>query len=181
MGADKAFVEVDGMPLVLRCVQALDAAGAERVEVVGGDHDRLHELKVVVVPDLYPGEGPLGALLTALARHDPDQPVVVVPCDLREPSAAAIAETAAALEVDAAAAAAVPEIGGRRAWLHAAWRPAIALPVLGAAFAGGTRAVWRAAEGLDAVLVGGIGVDAVDDLDRPGDLPPNSHPGPDAN
>ena len=88
MGTDKALVEVDGRALALRVADALRAAGASRVVAVGGDLERLQALGLEAVPDLHPGEGPLGGILTALAATDQDV-VVVLACDLpaADPSA----------------------------------------------------------------------------------------------
>ena len=72
MGADKAFIAVGGVPMVLRAVTALRAAGADPVAVVGGDGPRLQGLGLSYISDRYPGEGPLGGIITALgARRRP--------------------------------------------------------------------------------------------------------------
>ena len=44
MGTDKAFIEIEGEPMVVRAVGALQAAGAVPVLVVGGDDARLSAL-----------------------------------------------------------------------------------------------------------------------------------------
>jgi molybdopterin-guanine dinucleotide biosynthesis protein A len=83
MGWDKALVEVDGRPMARSVLDALAAAGVGPLFVVGGDEQRLSVLDVTVVADLFPGEGPLGGVLTALhhvgraADH-----VLVAACDL---------------------------------------------------------------------------------------------------
>ncbi|MCY4176083.1 MAG: molybdenum cofactor guanylyltransferase [Acidimicrobiaceae bacterium] len=66
MGTDKAFIVVDGEPMVLRAARALQAAGVRRTVVVGGDEPRLKALGLETLADDHPGEGPLGAVLTAL-------------------------------------------------------------------------------------------------------------------
>ena len=83
MGTDKAFLEVEGQRLVDHAIDALrDAA---QLLVVGGTDPRLEDAAAaagaVHIADRWPGEGPLGAVVTALghARH----PVtVILPCDL---------------------------------------------------------------------------------------------------
>ncbi len=70
MGRDKALVEVDGVAMALRVAHALRAAGARDVAGVGTD-----------VADAFPGEGPLGGIITAL-RWAGDEVVVVAPCDM---------------------------------------------------------------------------------------------------
>jgi molybdopterin-guanine dinucleotide biosynthesis protein A len=66
MGRDKAFVVVDGEPMVVRVARALRGAGADEVVAVGGDEARLSALGLAHLPDDHPGEGPLGGVLTAL-------------------------------------------------------------------------------------------------------------------
>ena len=83
MGTDKAFAEIAGRPLISCALDAL--AGASQRLIVGGDNPRLDQVASTAhathVPDRRPGEGPLGAVITALgqARY----PItVVLPCDL---------------------------------------------------------------------------------------------------
>ena len=172
MGADKALIAVGGVPMVLRAVNALRAAGADPVVVVS-DGPRLRGLGLSHVADRYPGEGPLGGIITALRAADAPL-VMILSCDLTEPSpeaVAAVMDCAAAVE---RADVAVPVVGGRRQWLHAAWRPAC-LPALEAAFARGARGPSQAASDLAVATVpapeGGWPSGAFHDADRPADLP----------
>jgi molybdopterin-guanine dinucleotide biosynthesis protein A len=80
MGVDKALLEVSGRPLAAYGRDALRAAGADRVLAVGGDTAALTRLGFEVVPDLHPGAGPLGGVLTALASST-GAVVVVLACD----------------------------------------------------------------------------------------------------
>jgi molybdopterin-guanine dinucleotide biosynthesis protein A len=191
MGADKALIRLEGRPLAARVARALAAAGAARVVAVGGDARALRAAGLEVVPDRAPGEGPLGGLVTALtapwpgpgeggaaARRPPPAGavVLVVACDLVAPSADAFAATVAALLAAPGADAAVPVAGGRRQWLHAAWR-AHAGPALARAFAAGERAVHAAvaAAGLR-VVEPALDPAAVADADVPEALPPGARP-----
>lgn len=83
MGRDKALVEVDGVAMADRVIAALRGAGVESVVVYGGDTDAFAGLTAPVVPDSYPGEGPVGGVLGAL-RHFEDVAthVLVLACDL---------------------------------------------------------------------------------------------------
>ena len=81
MGSDKAFAEVGGRPLVARAADTLARAGADPVAVVGGDAAGLARLGLHRVPDRWPGEGPLGGLITALDTS-PRPVTVIVACDL---------------------------------------------------------------------------------------------------
>lgn len=170
MGRDKALIEVGGETLAVRVAATLTAAGLAPVTCVGGDLAALGRSGLVAVADDHPGEGPLGGVLTALARHRAADGVVVTACDLVAPSVGALARLLAAAGVAAPdAGVVVPVVAGRRQWLHALWRPAAA-PALVAAFAAGERSVARAAEA--ALTVHAYAeADPLADADLPGDLP----------
>jgi molybdopterin-guanine dinucleotide biosynthesis protein A len=171
MGRDKAFIDIDGVPLVERAAMALSEAGAADIRITGGDVDRLAALGLTVDPDVVPHEGPLAALVASLerARHDP---VVVLACDMPRVSAQAIGRVLDALgDADAV----VPTDGDRRQWLHGAWRRRC-LPVLRAAYHEGDRAIHRAITGLEVHTVEGIPPPVLADVDRPGDLLAASYP-----
>ena len=81
MGTDKAFVEVAGVAMAERVAQALAAGGCAPVGFVGGDSALLVRFGRPVHTDRWPGEGPLGGILTALDVAAGDD-VVAVACDL---------------------------------------------------------------------------------------------------
>jgi molybdenum cofactor guanylyltransferase len=81
MGTDKAVVEVDGVAMVERVAAALESAGCRPVVLVGGDVALLERFGRATVADEWPGEGPLGGVLTAL-RSVGANGVVVAACDL---------------------------------------------------------------------------------------------------
>lgn len=165
MGRDKALLDVGGEALVLRSVRAL--AAAAEVFAVGGDGAALVALGIDARPDRHPGEGPLGAILTALAEARQDV-VAVLSCDLLAPSPEAVAAVVGGLAASDADAA-VPVVDGRRQPLVAAYRRRAAAD-LGDVFAAGERSVQRALERLSVVEVAGIPAAAVRDADRPEDL-----------
>ena len=187
MGADKAFIEIDGVPMVARAAAALTAAGVADVLVVGGDEARLGELGLLAVSDRHPGEGPLGGVITALAAIEAVEwfdgaaveAVVTLPCDVIEPDVAAVRcvidrlgdPAGAAPEADMV----VPLGSGVPQWMHAAWRRRC-LPALSEAFARGVRAPWEAAKQLSAVEVEIPGAGWFKDADRPEDLPSGARP-----
>ena len=189
MGADKAFIEIDGVPMVARAAAALTAAGVAAVLVVGGDEARLGELGLLAVPDRHPGEGPLGGVITALGSlESPEwfdgtaiEAVVTLPCDVIEPDFAAVRcvidrlgdPAGAAPEADLV----VPLGSGVPQWMHAAWRRRC-LPSLSEAFARGVRAPKEAARLLRAVAVEVPGAGWFRDADRPEDLPGGARVGP---
>jgi molybdopterin-guanine dinucleotide biosynthesis protein A len=185
MGRDKALLVVDGQPMALRVVTAAAAAGAATIVAVGGDGPRLRALfepgvsaghaqgstNVGWMADDQPGEGPLGAIVTAL-DHLTEPVVLVVSCDLVDPDPRAMAATVAALGAEPGAAVAAPRAGGAVQWMHAAWRRAAARDPLAAAFAAGERSVRRAVggAGLRVVHPAGIAPAALSDADTPADL-----------
>ena len=172
MGVDKATLLVAGRAMVSRVLDALVAAGATRTVVVGGDPQALGRLGLDPVADRWPGIGPLGGIATALSLADSDL-VAVMACDLVAPDPRSIERVVTALIDAPAADLAVPAVGGRRQWLHAAWRRRAGAG-LEAAIGSGERAVHRAVEaaGLSVVDVPGIPASAVADADTADELPP---------
>jgi molybdopterin-guanine dinucleotide biosynthesis protein A len=178
MGRDKALIAVDGRPLAARVADTLASAGAGRVVAVGGDVAGLRAAGLDAVPDDDPGEGPLAGILTALGELAPGPAprdvgigiVFVAACDLVSPDAAAVRATVAALAAAGDADIAVPVVGGRRQWLHAAWRRGVR-PPLAAAFAAGERSV-HGAVALAGLRVAALALapEPVADADTPADL-----------
>jgi molybdopterin-guanine dinucleotide biosynthesis protein A len=83
MGTDKAFIEMGGRWLISSALAAL-AEASQRL-IVGGTDSRLERAASTAdaqhVADRWPGEGPLGAVATALGQAQ--HPVtVILPCDL---------------------------------------------------------------------------------------------------
>jgi len=166
MGRDKALVEVGGEPLVRRVASALQQAGAARVFVVGGDGPAIEALGLEVVADRFPGEGPLGGVLTAMSATDAAV-VAVLATDLVAADPNAIRALVDALTGHDVA---VPVSEGRRHFHHAVWQRS-AERRLETAFAGGERAIKRAVRELAVVEVEGIPAAALADADSPDELP----------
>jgi molybdopterin-guanine dinucleotide biosynthesis protein A len=79
MGRDKALLPFRGGALAQSVAQAVrEATGA--VTLVG-DPARYAGLGYPVIPDLYPGEGPLGGILTALRNSSADWNLIAA-CDM---------------------------------------------------------------------------------------------------
>jgi molybdopterin-guanine dinucleotide biosynthesis protein A len=164
MGRDKATIEIAGRTMAARVASALEEAGASEVFFVGGDvRDRNRR----GVADDHPGEGPLGALVTAL-RIAADDLVVVLACDLLHPSVGAIRRLVDEAE-QANAAATVPVVAGARQWLHGAWSRSASLDPLAAAFGAGERSIHRAAIAVNVHFYDETGAGFAD-ADAPGDL-----------
>ena len=168
MGRTKAFIEIDGLPMAVAASQALEGGGARPTVIVGGAQDRFEALGLEWVADEFPGEGPLGGVITAIRHHRAvADGIVILPCDLLYPSPDAVRALAEALDASVVA---VPVVDGRPQWVHAAWR-VDALPVLEAAFGDGVRAIRHAIDPIDVAMVSGGHPDWYVDADSPDDLP----------
>jgi molybdopterin-guanine dinucleotide biosynthesis protein A len=79
MGGDKARLEIGDQPLLLRAVNLLKAYMSS-VAILGpaGLYEFIYD---PVIPDLWPGEGPLAAILTALEHSDSEWNIFLA-CDL---------------------------------------------------------------------------------------------------
>jgi molybdopterin-guanine dinucleotide biosynthesis protein A len=175
MGRDKALVEVEGRAMAARVAAALTAAGCHPVVAVGGDSAHLAAIGLTVVADRWPGEGPLGAIITALLHTG--APTVVAACDLPWLDVSTIAsllppqgkhgepdEQDDLDEHDCVVAATT-----RDEPLCACWMPS-ALDHLRQCFDGGERAVHRALTGLRVRRVE-VPHAALTNVNAPGDLP----------
>lgn len=155
MGTDKAFLPAprDGRLLARVAVDALREAGATEILAVGGDGDRLLadvDARLKLVPDGWPGEGPLGAITTALAAAR--EPIVVVlACDLPRVTADAVRAVLDGMELGADAAVPVDDDGTGHVLLAAYRRTC--RTIFEAAMAAGVRAPRDALAGLDVTAV----------------------------
>ena len=167
MGIDKASLLVDDEPLLVRVVRSLGLAGADDVLVVGGDRALAETAGARHVADRWPGEGPLGGLITGLSLLATELAVIVA-CDLPDIDPGLICELIASLEADERADAIVPVVGGRSQPLLAAYRRRCA-DALAPAFESGQR---RLDEALRELSVEGPVHDGPSfaDMDTPDDL-----------
>lgn len=79
MGRDKAFMEIEGKPLIRRIASALrEVCGT--VAIVGGDEKKYAGLGLPWYQDSFPDCGPLGGIHTALKHFNAD--VFISACDL---------------------------------------------------------------------------------------------------
>lgn len=173
MGTDKALVAVDGAPMARRVTDALATGGCSPVIAVGGDAAALAALGLDVVGDGWPGEGPLGAIVTALELAAPSGSwTFVAACDLPWLDAATVVD----LRITAAAAArsgppvdVVCARSTRREPLCSLWSPT-AVGAARSAFAGGARAVQALLDGLRVIDVD-VDPALVRNANEPSDLP----------
>lgn len=179
MGTDKALLEIDGTALARRVGDALVTAGCEPVVAVGGDTAALRALGFEVVADTHPGEGPLGAIITAIEALAPTgvDVVVALACDLADANPSAVRAVLAPFAASPTGLdAVVPRGPERRHMHHVAWHVR-ALPALRAAFAAGERAPRRVLDQLvvHELSVGDLEARWLDDLDTPDDLRRRRH------
>jgi len=147
MGRDKAFVAVDGVPMVQRVAGALWGAGARAVMTVGGDLTGLRAFGLDARPDPRQGDGPLGGVVSALELAA-DPIVVVLATDLAWLPPAVVTVLVARLGTDLVADVAAAHTD-RREPLCAAWRVDPCLDELAAAHLAGVRSVAMAMDRLD--------------------------------
>lgn len=157
MGTDKATLAVLGVPMAARVTAAMERAGCQPVWCQGGDADALAAIGLTVRPDRALHEGPLAAIIDALAacERQPaagDDLVVIAACDLPGIDADVIATLLAAAG-DAPEAHAVVAAGSDgAAHLLGVWRPT-AIARLAAIVADGSRSYRSALAALGAVVV----------------------------
>lgn len=164
MGADKATFEVDGSKMANRVAGAAREAGADEVLMVGGPSARAKSLDGVWKKDAFPGEGPLGGVITALKSASNDA-VVVLSCDMPFITPAVISSLVRGLG-DAQASVGRTD---RLNWLCAAWSRDECLSTLQSVWKRNERSVHRAAVLLDVAEVPVPAV-AVRNVNTPADL-----------
>ncbi len=164
MGRDKALVEVDGIAMVRRVAGSLAAAGCSPVFAVGGDEAALGAVGMTVVADRFPGEGPLGGILSALDATGGPTLVVATDMPWLDPATVGLLLAHAGRgDLDA-----VIARSDRLEPLCAVWWPSSSA-ALGARFVAGERAVHRAIHGLRVTEVA-VAKTAVANVNRPDDV-----------
>ncbi|CAI8391582.1 MAG: putative molybdenum cofactor guanylyltransferase [Acidimicrobiales bacterium AG-410-I20] len=166
MGADKANLAIGEETLLELTVSRLRKAFASSIFIVGKETVGLLDAEVNQVTDIWPGEGPLGGILTALQSiGESDVPVMILACDFPNLDVTEIRSLVeyAYANPDSIV---VPSVKGRKQWMHACW-PTTVEEHLQRSFARGERAPHRALEGLRVVVVERSTVDAYVDIDTP--------------
>ncbi|MEZ4520956.1 MAG: molybdenum cofactor guanylyltransferase [Thermomicrobiales bacterium] len=77
MGQDKALLTWGGMALIDRAIRIAHAIIGPGATMVVGDRPEYHGRGASVIPDRFPGTGPLGGIATALANWQGDRLLVV--------------------------------------------------------------------------------------------------------
>jgi molybdopterin-guanine dinucleotide biosynthesis protein A len=170
MGTDKATFEVDGLSMANRVIAAAHEAGADEILVIGSTQAKAKSLNGTWKKDLFPGEGPLGGIITALKQSSHDS-VVVLSCDMPFITGAVISSLVRGLS----GAQATVGRTGRPNWLCAAWSKEECFTTLQSVWKRNDRAVHRAAVLLDVAEVPVPAV-AVRNINSPEDLDPSHDP-----
>jgi molybdopterin-guanine dinucleotide biosynthesis protein A len=147
MGRDKALLPFRGRPLAAVVADALRESAGSAVLI--GNPTLAAATGFPAIVDLFPGEGPLGGILTALRFTAADWNLVCA-CDMPELTAAFLSGLFEAAEASDADVLVPVSPSGRLEPLCAVWHRRARGP-LEAAFAGGTRKVGEAIAGLRAV------------------------------
>lgn len=164
MGRPKALIEVGGSPMALRVAAALRAGGCDPVRLIGSSGPFAADIGYPLVEDRWPGEGPLGGVITALIDAAGD--VVVAACDLPDLDAGtvrAIRDARGAGEADAVVARTDRIEPALVRWNHRALEPLTAI------FESGERALHVALRQLDTVEVA-VDPAAMRNVNTPGEL-----------
>ena len=179
MGRDKALLPFGGTPLAQRVVDACVDGGASEILTIGGDLEQLARLDGVssALPDLHPGEGPLGGIITAL-RSATCEIVVVLACDTPFIDGQVPARLASSLADSPDLGVVIAVVDGRDQPLTAAWRRSVALDTLQTIFDAGERAPRRAFPDLHLGRIVDLDPRSVGDVDSPEDLDRYAAPEP---
>jgi molybdenum cofactor guanylyltransferase len=166
-GRDKALVEFDGTTLIARLCRVLQDAAHAPVRIIG-DPQRYAHIGVECITDRWPGEGPLGGIITALGETNGamrfDSWELIIGCDmpfltaewLRHLVTRAFASKAEVV---------VPESSYGLEPLCACWRTSAA-PALTRAFERGVRRVTEAMKQLSMEVLDAADWKRFDNFDR---------------
>lgn len=146
MGTPKAQLVIGDSTLLRRVVDAVSAVGISTCLVVGGQAEWLSPNSSATpqwIPDEFPGEGPLGGLVTALAYITTPW-FLLLSCDLVSVNPTAL--SVMINHIDSSTDAIVP-VGHRWEVLHALYRTEAVRPIC-ARFAEGARRVQSVLDGI---------------------------------
>jgi molybdenum cofactor guanylyltransferase len=123
MGTDKALIDVDldGEPMGARVLVAAILSGASEVLAVGGNEQELTAQGWSYIADSWPGEGPLGGLITALEQSSWPT-VVLLACDHPDVDPEELRSMVDALSANDDVEAAIPVLEGHPYVTHSVWR-----------------------------------------------------------
>ena len=166
MGSDKADLMIGKETLLQLTISGLREAHVSSIYVVGKESAEFLGGDVIQIKDIWPGEGPLGGIITALQSiKESDIPVMILACDFPNLD---VAEIRILIEhaYSNPDSIVVPSVKGYKQWMHACW-PKAAVGLLKESFARGERAPHRAIEGLKMIVLERSETKAYLDVDTP--------------
>jgi len=125
MGTNKAFIEVDGVPIIERVLAVLGEVFERRL-IIADDVHLFHGLDAPAIPDYYKGAGSLGGIYTALLNSDSRQTFVTA-CDMPDIKAEAVKRLISTPHDDALVI--IPHINGRLHPMHALYDKRCLAPI----------------------------------------------------
>jgi molybdopterin-guanine dinucleotide biosynthesis protein A len=149
MGRDKALLPFRGGPLAESVARAVELAAGNATLV--GNPQRYVHLSFPAIPDAYPGQGPLGGILSAL-RHTPASWNLLAACDMPGLSAEFLLLLLNAAEREGADALLPAGPSGRAEPLCAVYHRRV-LPALETAYSNGVRKVTAALQAVRAAIL----------------------------
>lgn len=81
MGVNKAFVELDGKPLINHVLERTRELGQEETILIANTPDEYRHLNLPVFTDVIPGKGSLGGIYSAI-HHGVGDFTLIVACDM---------------------------------------------------------------------------------------------------
>lgn len=120
-------------------------AGIANVYALGADQSTAATLGLVHIPDIFPNEGPLGALVTAMTAIESDL-LCFMPCDVPAIDRLIIVELIEAASLDGCDGAVLST--DKPHWLCSAWKVASCFDIMRGQFDSGQRALHRSLGGL---------------------------------
>lgn len=124
MGADKAFLDAGGAPMIERVITAIKPEVRDLV-IVANDLERFEKYGLSVYQDVIKGMGPLSGLYTAFEKTGADE-VFLIACDLPLLSGKIVRLILSGAGARAGGEAVIPVVGGVEQGLLAIYRrPAI--------------------------------------------------------
>jgi molybdopterin-guanine dinucleotide biosynthesis protein A len=183
LGRDKALFDPYGFGSMLDVgMEAIRGAGIGSIASIGGEPRSTSGSAIEHVADLFPGEGPLGGIITAL-RWAPTDLVVVLACDMPFSDSGVINGMVTADGADTSSGVICHKVGDREQPLTALWRRSVALDLLEAEFQRGERAPRRVLTQLSSRIVETgdpdlvVDIDSSDDVDRYAPIAKRRRPG----
>ncbi len=145
MGTDKSVLEFNGRRLIDVSLATLKEAGAQEILIIGGDEAvATQSPNTSYQGDLYPNEGPLGGVITALtfAKHEF---IATLACDHMYLTVEILIQCFSELDGYEVS---CPESNGVKQVLCSMWRKS-ALPKLESSYQSGNRSVMTAIEEME--------------------------------